>query len=98
MREEEILNTKSILGEKVKNPEGEDLGTISELLVDTESGSIEYGVLSFGGFLGIGEKDIAVPYKSLDLGEEFIVLNVDKKVLENAATRMERGGKKYFIY
>jgi len=40
----------------VRNPAGEDLGSIDEIMLDLESGRAAYAVLSFGGFLGIGNK------------------------------------------
>ena len=54
-------------GMNVKNPAGNDLGNIEDIAVDTESGRIAYAVLSFGGFLGMGDKLFAVPWESLEL-------------------------------
>ncbi len=55
-------------------------------MLDLESGQIAYAVLSFGGFLGIGDKLFAVPWKALELNsaEREFILDVDKKTLENA--------------
>lgn len=94
------MATRSIIGDKVKSTDGVDLGEIKELLIDSETGKIEYGVLSFGGFMGVGDKQIAIPFDSLILheGEKYFELNVDKEVLENASTQIEYQGKSYFIY
>lgn len=54
-------------GVQVTNPAGDDLGTIEDVAVDVESGRIAYAVLSFGGFLGMGDKLFAVPWESLEL-------------------------------
>ncbi len=81
-----LLSASTISGDKVKNPKGENLGNVEDLMLNTESGRIEYAVLSFGGFLNIGDKYFAVPWQalSLDTQNECFVLNVDKKQLENA--------------
>ena len=100
MNESNITAAKSIIGEKVKNTEGQDLGTVKELLLDTESGKIEYGVISYGGILGIGNKDIAVPYEAFitNKDEDFFTLNVDKDIIEKTTSQIEYDGKTYFIY
>jgi len=81
-----VLSAKTLSGDHVRNAEGEDLGTIEEIMLDVPTGRIAYAVLSFGGFLGMGNKLFALPWQALQLDErnhEFI-LNVDKKRLENA--------------
>ena len=74
-----------IIGTKVRNLEYEDIGHIEELVLDMESGTIRYAVLSFGGFLGIGEKLFAVPWKSLQFSEseELFILDANKERLKN---------------
>lgn len=100
MNEQNILATRSVIGDKVKTTEGEDLGEIKELLMDSETGKVEYGVLSFGGFMGVGNKQIAIPFESLIFHEDekCFELNVDKEVLENASTQIDYQGKSYYIY
>lgn len=55
-------------------------------MLDTEYGRVAYAVLSFGGFLGLGDKLFAIPWDSLELNteEKCFYLNVDKEQLENA--------------
>ncbi len=75
-----------LIGKKVMNSANENLGKIEEIVVDANSGRILYGVLSFGGILGIGDKLFAIPWTALDLttdAKEFM-LNVDKDRLKNA--------------
>jgi hypothetical protein len=62
------------------------LGAIEELMIDVDTGQIAYAVLSFGGFLGFGDKLFAIPWKALklDAANEVFKLNVDRKVLESA--------------
>jgi hypothetical protein len=54
-----------VLGKKVKGPNGEDLGLIVDLLVDT-NGRPQAAVIDFGGFLGVGSRKIAIDWKALD--------------------------------
>jgi hypothetical protein len=81
-----ILAASAISGKRVQNPAGEELGEIDELMVDLHSGQVAYAVLSFGGFLGMGNKLFAIPWGALalDTDETTFVLNVDKELLENA--------------
>lgn len=75
-----------LMGKKVTNSANEDLGRIEDIVVDASSGRILYGVLSFGGFLGLGDKLFAVPWPSLQLSGDAkaFVLNVDKDRLKTA--------------
>ncbi|MEM6649061.1 MAG: PRC-barrel domain-containing protein [Pseudomonadota bacterium] len=81
-----LLSSSSIHGDSVKNHSGEDLGNIEDLMVNLNDGHIEYAVLSFGGFLGMGDKYFAVPFERLTVDEknECMVLNVDKELLKDA--------------
>ena len=84
--ERKVLSTSMLTGNKVVNAEDEDLGTIEDLMIDIESGRIAYAVLSFGGFLGVGDKLFAIPWSalSLDAGAKRFVLNVSRELLEQA--------------
>jgi PRC-barrel domain len=77
---------KSIIGSNVVNQQNEDLGKIEDLVIDTSAGRIAYAVLSFGGFLGLGDKYFAIPWEAfrLDISDKRAVLNVDRRLLENA--------------
>ena len=81
-----LLAASALPGDPVTNTAGEALGSIEEIMLDPESGRIAYAVLSFGGFLGIGEKLFAVPWSALtiDRDEHAYILDMDPKVLENA--------------
>lgn len=85
-RSRRVLSASSLAGDSVRNPAGEDLGKIEEIMIDVPSGRVAYAVLSFGGFLGMGNKLFAVPWNAFTIDEENkqFILNVDKKMLENA--------------
>lgn len=82
----QVLSATTLIGDKVLNGRGEDLGKIEELMIDLDSGKVAYGVLSFGGFMGMGDKLFAVPFESmkLDTDRHAFVLDVSKERLENA--------------
>jgi hypothetical protein len=53
-------------------------------MIDPEKGKIAYAVLSFGGFLGIGNKLFPIPWEALELNRYDYILKIDKSVLEKA--------------
>ena len=81
-----LMGADTLIGEDVYNHEDENLGDIKEIMLDIHSGKIAYAVLSFGGFLGMGEKLFAVPWKALtlDMENKRFVLPVDKERLKQA--------------
>jgi sporulation protein YlmC with PRC-barrel domain len=82
----QALSATSLIGSSVVNTQGEDLGKIEDLMVDLNSGRVSYCVLSFGGFLGMGDKYFALPWEAVtvDTGRKVFVLNVDKEILQKA--------------
>ena len=81
-----VLSAASIIGNKVVNAGGEQLGNIKDLVIDLDDAQIAYAVLSFGGFMGRGDKLFAIPLEALtfDTRANQVVLDVDKDVLKNA--------------
>lgn len=81
-----LLSASTIEGTPVQNQAGEDLGELNELMIDLEKGRIAYAVLSFGGFLGLGDKLFALPWEALAIsaGGDFFILNVPRERLEQA--------------
>jgi len=80
------LSASTLIGDKIVNPAGQDLGKLEELMIDIVSGRVAYAVLSFGGILGLGDKLLAIPWSSLvvDEANRRIVLDVAKETLEKA--------------
>ena len=80
------ISASKIIGEAVINRKHEDLGKVHELVMDAETGIIAYAVLSFGGFMGMGNKLFALPWKALEFSptDMKLILNVDKEKLKNA--------------
>ena len=82
----ELMGADTLNGNDVYNQKDEDLGDIKEIMLNMRTGRISYAVLSFGGFMNLGEKLFAVPWEALRLDTENkrFVLNVDKDRLESA--------------
>lgn len=80
------LSATTLIGDPVVNRAGEKLGKIDELMVDITTGRVAYAVLSFGGFLGLGDKLFAIPWSKLeaDTDKHTIIFDVDKQQLESA--------------
>ena len=81
-----LLTATTIIGDNVYNLEDEKLGEIKDIMLDIRNGRIEYVVIEFGGFLGIGEKFFAVPFRALtiDTVRHAFVLDQRREVLEKA--------------
>ena len=81
-----LMGANTLDGNDVYNRKDEDLGDIKEIMLDVPSGRVAYAVLSFGSFLGMGDKLFAVPWSALTLDTENkrFVLDVEKERLEGA--------------
>ena len=81
-----LMGADTLHGNDVYNEKDEDLGDIKEFMLDMNTGRVSYAVLSYGGFLGMGDKLFAVPFSALKLDtvNKRFVLNVDKDRLESA--------------
>jgi hypothetical protein len=80
------MAASSLEGDRVLSSDGEDIGKIKEIMLDVSSGSIAYAVLSSGGFLGIGDKLLAVPWSALtlDTDRKCFLLSVPGETVKNA--------------
>ena len=77
----EVMAADTLQGDKVVNHANEDLGTIEDIMIDVQRGSVAYAVMSCGGFLGLGDKLFAIPWSALTLDAErrCFVLDADKE-------------------
>ena len=60
-----LIESDRVEGTTVYDPRGNDIGSIKRLMIDKLSGRVAYAVMSFGGFLGIGEDEYAIPWSKL---------------------------------
>lgn len=81
-----VLSASKIIGTPVTNPAGENLGKIEDIVIDLEMGVISYAVLSFGGFMGMGNKLFAIPWQAMKQSdtEEKFRLDVKQESLKSA--------------
>lgn len=81
-----VLSASTLIGNNVRNSDGDSLGEIEEIMLDRSDGRVAYAVLSFGGFLGVGDKLFAVPWQVLEIDTENheFILDVPKDRLKEA--------------
>lgn len=81
------MSADDAMGKKVINPEGDDLGAISDMRIAFPSGMVKYMVLKHGGMLGVGRKKFAIPPEALVYrsGSDEFVVNIDKSRLDEAS-------------
>lgn len=82
------FRASTLTGMKVYNTAGDEVGTVNELVINVEKGKVEYVALSVGGFLGIGDKLFAVPWRLMSLkfdeDKTYFVVDVSKETLQRA--------------
>lgn len=80
------VRASKLIGMTVKNPQGETLGKIDDLVVDVNNERVHYAVLASGGIMGMGGKMFAYPVSLFRPGadKDELALNVDKDRLKNA--------------
>jgi endonuclease III len=81
-----LISSELIRGTKVFNRQGEHLGTIATVMIDKYNGHVAYSVMSFGGFLGIGEKYHPLPWHMLNYDQSMggYVVDLNKERLTEA--------------
>lgn len=83
----QLLSGSSIIGTIVENRNGDNIGNIKDIMIDTQSGEIAYAVLSVdSGFLNLGSKYFAIPLQVLeyDFGHKRILMDITRERLERA--------------
>ena len=84
----DTIRVSELIGANIYDPRGEDIGDIDDIVIDA-SGKVRYAAVSYGGFLGIGDKLFAVPFDAFktkrdDDGDFYLTLNVTEEQLEGA--------------
>jgi sporulation protein YlmC with PRC-barrel domain len=83
MQEEGQQRAQQLIGFDVMTSDDEDVGEVQDLVFDDQN-KITAVVLSVGGFLGVGEKSVAVPFDAIQVEEEAVRVNVGSDTLEDA--------------
>lgn len=81
-----VMAASTLEGDKVLCSDGNEVGKIKEIMLDTHTGRIAYAVMSVGGFLGIGDKLLAIPWNALtlDTDRKCFQLSVPSDTVKNA--------------
>ena len=80
MQPQQFVTTYDLIGMTVENSQGEEVGAVRDLAVDLRSGNVEHVVMGYGGWLGIGETNTAVPlqmFQPRNLGTDEPVMIID---------------------
>jgi sporulation protein YlmC with PRC-barrel domain len=82
----QVMAADTLQGDSVRNDAGEELGEITDIMIDVPTGRVAYAVMSVGGVLGIGDKLFAIPWSALRLDTEnkCFRMNVAKERFEQA--------------
>jgi sporulation protein YlmC with PRC-barrel domain len=80
------FRSDELIGADVVNPQGDDLGDVYDVVMNTQTGKITYLVVGRGGVFGIGERHIPVPWEAFKLtaASDMIVLDTTKSNLDAA--------------
>jgi sporulation protein YlmC with PRC-barrel domain len=81
-----LIAASTVNGTTVYKTAGEKLGSVHDVMIDQATGKTEYAIMSFGGFLGIGDSYHPLPWQSLNYDERQggYVVNIDRSRLEGA--------------
>ena len=81
-----LISSDKVDGTDVYNRNGDHLGTVHDVMIDKRSGQVEYAIMSFGGFLGIGESYHPLPWRTLSYDTKLggYVVDVDRTRLDMA--------------
>ncbi len=81
------LRASDMIDTDVVSPQGDSIGEVKEVVIDPNTGRVAYAVVSFGGFLGMGEKDVAISFENLKFAKDndndlVVTTNVTKETLQ----------------
>jgi sporulation protein YlmC with PRC-barrel domain len=85
-----MIASDSLLGTKVRDNQGREIGELSKLLIDTRQGKVTSAIIQQGGTLGMGAKEISVPWESLALQRgqnQQLIITMQQPMLEQAPSQ-----------
>ena len=87
-----LISSEKVDGTSVYDRRGESLGSVHHLTIDKYTGQVAYAVMSFGGFLGIGEIYHPLPWQMLKYDTRLggYVVDLDRNRLEGAPSYTSR--------
>ncbi|WP_198411874.1 PRC-barrel domain-containing protein [Microvirga flavescens] len=89
-----LIASDKVEGTSVRRSDGEKIGTIERVMIDKHSGKVAYAVMSFGGFMGLGEEYYTLPWSVLkyNVALDAYELNLTDDQLRAAPPRTAQGG------
>ena len=85
------IRASKLIGMNIHNSQGESVGEVNDIVIDSRSGKIRYAAVTYGGFLGVGNKMFAVPFEAFKVGSapnqrttNHLILDVTAKQLEGS--------------
>lgn len=87
-----LISSDKVVGTSVYNRQGESLGSVYGLMLNKQTGQVAYAIMSFGGFLGMGESYHPLPWRALtyDTRQGGYVVDLDRARLEGAPSYTTR--------
>lgn len=85
----DAVESRKLIGMKVKNAQGKDIGEIDQLIVDRSEGKVSHVIVGKGGLLGVGEQKLALSWSDLKVqadadNRDRLVAVVDQAKLDSA--------------
>jgi sporulation protein YlmC with PRC-barrel domain len=62
-----VVESRDLIGTRIKNAAGKDIGEIDSLILDPQSGRVSHVVIGVGGLMGVGEKKVVVPWSDVKM-------------------------------
>jgi sporulation protein YlmC with PRC-barrel domain len=85
------IRASQMIGMGIENSEGQSVGEVNDIVIDAANAEVRYAAVTYGGFLGIGDKMFAVPFEAFDVKHDpddpdahILVLDVTQRQLEGA--------------
>lgn len=86
-----MVRASQLIGMNIYNNQEESVGEINDLVINSQTGRVEYAAVTYGGFLGLGDKMYAVPFQAFstkadadDADDPYLMLNVTQEQLEGS--------------
>lgn len=80
-----MIESKNLIGAKVRDAQGQALGSVNQLIFDTD-GKLSYVVVGIGGVLGIGQTEVAIPWTDVQVSgdDRAVAVTLDRTTLDQA--------------
>lgn len=83
------VDSKYVIGMKVNTPDGKHVGEIDQLIVNTRDGKVSHAIVGLGGFAGVGEQHVVVPWSQVKIQADSkdrkeMVATIDRAALDSA--------------